>query len=74
MSAKPPSRLSARMVAALAMVANGAAPGAAADAAGVSVDGLYKAMRREGISGKGGRRCGECGRLMPASGDEVTAH
>lgn len=56
-------RTSHAMAAALAAVANGATPQAAAEAAGVRVDGLYKAMRRHGLRDRD--RCPTCQRIMP---------
>jgi len=50
----------ARMAGALAAVANGASPRAAADAHNVTRDGLYKAMARHGIRPK----CPTCGQRL----------
>ena len=57
-------RRTAAMNAALDYVAEGVSVADAANTAGVTVQALYRAMRRDGISGPR-ERCGECGRLLP---------
>lgn len=60
-----PDRTTVAMAGALASIANGASPQAAAEAAGVSLDATYKAMRRYGIGTRDRERCPNCKRLMP---------
>lgn len=47
---------------ALELVRDGMAPRLAAVQAEVSLQGLYRAMRREKV----GARCSQCGRILPA--------
>lgn len=53
--------ISHAMHCALELVRDGATPRDAAERSGVTLQGLYRAMRREQI----GARCTKCGRILP---------
>lgn len=57
------ANISHAMHCALELVRDGATPTEAAERAGVTLSGLYRAMRR----GKVGKRCPTCGRMLPNS-------
>lgn len=60
------STTSHKMYGALEYVRAGVKPATAAQAAGVSLQGLYRAMRREGL--RGARpRCPTCNRIVPGA-------